>query len=58
MIIRDDALPKLSGYEPSQAGAYPGFCGMKREMPVQCSVTPSIKVANTQLFTRLWREAP
>ena len=45
MIIRDDALPNLSAYEPSQAGAYPGFCRMKREMPVQCSVTPSIKVA-------------
>ena len=58
MIIRDNAMPNLSAYEPSQVGAYPGFCRMKREMPVQCRVIPSIKVASTHLFTQLWREAP
>ena len=47
----------LSTYEPSQERAYPGFCSMKREMPVQSTVIPSIKVACSS-FIHLWREAP
>ena len=49
----------------NQAGAYPGFCSMKRlrvflpplhEMLVRRRVNPSIKLAGTDLYTMVYKD--